>query len=230
MHPLIITAMSIGFIHTLIGPDHYLPFIVMGKARKWSLKKIITITILCGIGHVLGSVILGFLGIALGIAAAKLEIIEGFRGNLAAWMLTAFGLAYAVWGLRVGLRAREHSHSHDHDHKDHHHSHHHLGSHTHLHGDMKSLTPWMLFIVFILGPCEPLIPILMYPAASGSWGLLFAVTMAFSVVTIGTMTAIVWIISRGWVVLNFSKIEPYIHTIAGLIIAITGFAILFLGL
>jgi len=26
---LLATAASLGFIHTLIGPDHYLPFIVM---------------------------------------------------------------------------------------------------------------------------------------------------------------------------------------------------------
>jgi hypothetical protein len=29
-------AAGIGFIHTVIGPDHYLPFIVMAKARKWT--------------------------------------------------------------------------------------------------------------------------------------------------------------------------------------------------
>ncbi|MFC1674536.1 hypothetical protein ACFL1K_01385 [Candidatus Omnitrophota bacterium] len=31
------TALSIGFLHTLFGPDHYLPFIVMSKARQWSM-------------------------------------------------------------------------------------------------------------------------------------------------------------------------------------------------
>ena len=36
---LIVTAASIGFFHTLFGPDHYLPFIVMAKARKWSMVK-----------------------------------------------------------------------------------------------------------------------------------------------------------------------------------------------
>ena len=61
---LSITAASIGFIHTLIGPDHYLPFIVMGRAAKWSLTKTIIITFLSGIGHILSSVLLGFIGIA----------------------------------------------------------------------------------------------------------------------------------------------------------------------
>ena len=36
---LLVTAAFIGFLHTLLGPDHYLPFIVMGKAKKWSMLK-----------------------------------------------------------------------------------------------------------------------------------------------------------------------------------------------
>ena len=101
---LIITAASIGFFHTLFGPDHYLPFIVMAKARKWSLIKTAWITFLCGIGHIGSSVFLGLLGIALGVTVTKLEMLEAFRGNIAAWFLAAFGLAYFVWGLRKALK------------------------------------------------------------------------------------------------------------------------------
>ncbi|MDD5414222.1 MAG: hypothetical protein PHH96_05315 [Smithellaceae bacterium] len=79
------TAAFIGFFHTLLGPDHYLPFIVMGKARKWSMVKTSWITVLCGIGHVTSSVLLGGIGIALGLAVTKLAAVESFRGNLAAW-------------------------------------------------------------------------------------------------------------------------------------------------
>ena len=68
------TATLIGFGHTLCGPDHYLPFIVMSKARNWSLPKTMWITFLCGIGHVVGSIALGLLGAALGIAVGKLEL------------------------------------------------------------------------------------------------------------------------------------------------------------
>ena len=30
------TAAALGFVHTLLGPDHYLPFIVMNRAC-WAL-------------------------------------------------------------------------------------------------------------------------------------------------------------------------------------------------
>jgi hypothetical protein len=61
---LSVTAISIGFIHTILGPDHYLPFIVLSEARKWSLRKTMLITFFCGLGHVLSSVVLGLVGIA----------------------------------------------------------------------------------------------------------------------------------------------------------------------
>ena len=108
------TAASIGFIHTVIGPDHYLPFIVMARARRWPLSKTLIISFLCGLGHVLSSVVLGFLGIGLGIAVTKLEGVESFRGSLAAWLLIGFGLAYFVWGLHRALRNRPHTHVHAH--------------------------------------------------------------------------------------------------------------------
>ncbi len=227
---LIWTAISIGFIHTIIGPDHYLPFIMIGKAREWSLSKILWITILCGIGHVLGSVLLGVVGVLLGISVGFLENVESVRGDVASWLLIGFGIAYAAWGLRIGLRASEHIHEHDHDGHDHQHSHHHLGSHAHIHGNQKSITPWALFIIFVLGPCEPLIPILMYPAAQGSWIDLVWVTLAFGITTILTMTAVVFIISKGLININLGFLEKYTHAIAGLIIALAGLSIKFLGL
>ena len=78
---LYITAASIGFLHTIFGPDHYLPFIVMSRARNWSLPKTGLITFLCGIGHIMSSILLGAVGIILGIGVTKLEAFEGFRDS-----------------------------------------------------------------------------------------------------------------------------------------------------
>ena len=91
---LLMSGISIGFIHTLIGVDHSLPFVVLGRAQGWSLTKVLTITGLCGLGHVLSSVVLGTAGIGLGVAISRLEWVEGVRGSLAAWTLIIFGLTY----------------------------------------------------------------------------------------------------------------------------------------
>jgi len=226
------TAVTIGFIHTLIGPDHYIPFIVMGEARKWTIRKTLVITFLCGMGHVLSSVVLGFIGIAAGIALSKLEMFESFRGNIAAWLLIAFGLIYTVISLRNLYRKRIHRHEHNHtDGIAHEHSHDHLHGHAHLHlSDKKNMTPWILFVIFILGPCEPLIPIVMYPAAENNYSGVAFVSLLFALATIGTMMAVVLAFRLGLSRINMKPVERYINVIAGMTILISGLAIQFLGL
>ena len=136
--PLYITAATIGFIHTLFGPDHYLPFIVMSRARRWSLVKTAVLTFLCGLGHIMSSIILGILGILLGIGVMKLELFEAFRANIAGWALIAFGFTYFVWGFRRMLKNKPHKHFHEHmDYISHSHSHSHTSEHTHVHSKEK---------------------------------------------------------------------------------------------
>lgn len=229
---LCITAASIGFMHTLFGPDHYLPFIVMSRARKWTALKTAVITFLCGLGHVLSSVVLGLLGIAFGIAVMKLEAFEAFRGNLAAWALIIFGFVYCVWGLHRAFKNKPHSHIHVHgDLTMHVHDHTHQAEHAHVHEDKKkNITPWVLFTIFVLGPCEPLIPILMYPAAKMDASAAVLVASIFSIVTIGTMLSVVMLTSFGISFAPLGKLERFTHALAGAAICASGLAIQFLGL
>ncbi len=225
------TAASIGLLHTLFGPDHYLPFIVMSRARRWSMARTALITLACGLGHVLSSVVLGMLGVACGIAVTRLELFEGYRGSIAAWMLTGFGFAYFVWGMHRAIRARAHEHRHLHEGGAHTHEHTHVAGHAHAHTEeARSLTPWVLFTIFVFGPCEPLIPILMYPAAESSVGGMILVAAVFSLVTIGTMMSIVMLSAWGVSFARFGKLERYIHASAGAAICLSGLAIQLLGL
>ncbi len=226
------TAVTIGFIHTLVGPDHYLPFIVMGEARGWTIRRTMLITFLCGLGHVLSSVVVGFIGIAAGLSLSRLEFFESFRGNIAAWLLIAFGLIYMLISLRALYRRKKHAHPHHHhDGTAHEHEHDHFSGHSHVHiSDRKNMTPWILFLVFVLGPCEPLIPLVMYPAASNNISGVILVSMLFSVVTIATMMTIVLAFRLGLSRINLKPVERYVNVIAGATIAVSGLAIQFLGL
>src|SRR3990167_8650844 len=98
---LAFTAVSLGMIHTLLGPDHYVPFAVISRASGWSLGKTMWVTVLCGFGHVLSSVVPGFFGIKFGTMLSQLEFFEDWRGEWAAWFLIAFGMIYALWGFRL---------------------------------------------------------------------------------------------------------------------------------
>ncbi len=229
---LLIAAASIGFFHTLFGPDHYLPFIVMSRSGRWSPGKTAIVTISCGVGHVLSSVVLGILGVTFGIALSKLEAFESFRGNLATWALITFGLIYFVWGMRRALRLRPHKHFHVHDEDiNHTHVHNHTEGHMHIHkSGGENITPWILFTIFIFGPCEPLIPLLMYPAAKNSSIALFLVTGVFGIITILTMLGIVLVSIFGINMIPTAKLERYTHAIAGAVISLCGISILVFGL
>ena len=239
------TAASLGFIHTLIGPDHYLPFIVIARARGWKLRKTLLVSFLAGLGHILSSVVLGFVGIALGIAVSKLEGVESARGEFAAWLLIGFGLAYFIWGLRRAWRDKPHTHAHLHDrlHDDpaHEHDHDHGHEHPHTHeraehahphgeGGKVNITPWILFTIFVFGPCEPLIPLVMYPAARHSTAGVVLVAAAFGLVTIATMLVIITAASWGASFVRLGKLERYSHALAGLMIFVSGLSVQVLGL
>lgn len=229
---LSVTAISIGFIHTILGPDHYLPFIVLSQARNWSLKKTMFITFLCGLGHVLSSIVLGLIGITIGISMTKLISVESFRGNIAAWLFIAFGLVYMVISVRNLVKNKKHSHPHFHiDGEKHVHEHDHHNEHTHIHHEeIVKTTPWILFLIFVFGPCEPLIPILMYPAAENNIAGAVIVSVLFAVVTIATMMSVVLAFKLGLNKINLKPVEKYSHLIAGAMIFFSGLAIQFLGL
>jgi nickel/cobalt exporter len=226
------TAVSLGFIHTILGPDHYLPFIVLSEAKKWTTRKTMFITFLCGVGHVLSSVVVGFIGIAIGMSVNKLVSVESFRGNIAGWLFIAFGLVYVIVSLRQLYKKRSHTHSHFHTGGNKHvHEHTHFQEHTHVHEtNVVKTTPWILFIIFVFGPCEPLIPILMYPAAENNIPGTIIVSTLFSVVTIATMMAVVLAFKLGFSKLNLKPVEKYSNLIAGSMILFSGIAIQFLGL
>ncbi len=226
---LVVTAITLGFVHTVVGPDHYLPFIVMSKARNWTMRRTLMITVLCGLGHILSSVVIGFIGIAAGIAISKIEMFEGHRGNVAAWAFIIFGFVYMIWGIYRAVKNKKHTHIHFHKGgKVHEHEHTHEHDHSHVH--KQNITPWVLFTIFLLGPCEPLVPLLMYPAANNSIGGTVLVSSAFGITTIGTMTLIVFLASYGIKIIKTDKLEKYMHAIAGFTIFASGMAIQFLGL
>jgi nickel/cobalt exporter len=227
---LALTAAFLGFFHTIIGPDHYLPFVMMSWARRWSWVKTTVITILCGFGHIASSVVLGLIGVWLGLVLKNLTAVESFRGAIAAWLLIGFGLVYFVWGLRRAYRNWPHEHRHFHD-KDlrHTHEHSHDQEHAHVHNNHSrvSIAPWALFVVFVFGPCEVLIPTLMYPAAKSSWFGVIIVTSVFGAATIATMVGTVLLVRAGVNFIRLSVVERFAHAIAGATIFLCGLAIQF---
>ncbi|MEZ5071092.1 MAG: sulfite exporter TauE/SafE family protein [Bacteroidales bacterium] len=235
---LLYTAASLGIIHTLLGPDHYLPFIVLSRARSWSRSKTLWITFFSGVGHVAGSVVLGLVGVAMGLGLHRLERIESVRGNAVGWLLIGFGLLYSLYGV---YRHGRHGHKHlpsfltpkslREGHSTLHRELHHVeeapaGSRS----DPGRLTPWILFLIFVFGPCEVLIPMLIYPAAEHNLAGVIGVALVFGTATVATMLAVVFVGYQGLSFLHLKGRESLIHVLAGVVILSAGLAMQFLGL
>lgn len=228
---LVATAASIGIVHTALGPDHYVPFIALAKAREWSLRKTALVTGFCGLGHVLGSIVLGLVGLLIGSAVFSLEAIEAVRGEIAGWMLFGFGFAYLVYGVWSAIRNRPHSHIHTHGNGEtHSHVHSHVADHAHPHENRRRNVVWALFIIFVLGPCEPLIPLLIYPAAEGGFAHAAIVAAVFGIATMATMITIVLVGSFGLRFVPMKRLARFSHAIAGAVVSVSGALILFVGL
>jgi hypothetical protein len=227
---ILLAAAGVGFVHTVLGPDHYVPFLMLAKAGGWSRLRAVTAAGVCGLAHVASSVLLGGIGVLLGIAVGQIERVEGGRGSLAAWALVAFGLAYGVWGVRRALGRSRGLEMHTHEGRVHIHSH---GGRPHRHSQVASRPSaafWAMLTVFILGPCEPLIPLFVLPASRGQWELAGLTALVFGIVTVGSMMLATWIGVAGLHKIPLGPLERWSHAIAGAIIAASGLSIITLGL
>jgi len=205
------TAAAVGALHS-VAPDHWVPFIAVGRARGWSAARTAQVTLLCGFAHVSVSVVLGLLALRLGQ-----EMLEAFGARLesvAGILLIGFGLAYGLWGLRRALAGKLHGHPHTHF--------------DHVH-DPSRATVVGLLLLFGVDPCVRLIPIILAAAPLG-WARLVALIVVYEIATLGTMVAIVLTARSGaFKGLQVSWLDRYGDALAGGLIVVTGVTVAVLG-
>ena len=225
---LILSAVAISFLHTASGPDHYLPFIVLSRSRKWSIAKTISWTVICGLGHILSSVLLGFVGVFLGWQLSKLNLFQDLRGNISSWALLIFGIVYFIWGLWQAYLNKPHKHFDVYNNDE-------VYVYEHRHGEVVTgqnrikVTPIILFAIFVMGPSEPLVPLLFYSGTHQSYWEIGILVTVFTLCTILTMVMMVLIGCYGYSFFRTEKLERYVHAIGGAVVAICGMGMLFLG-
>lgn len=225
---LIAAAVTIACLHTVMGPDHYLPFIALSKARGWSFGRTLMWTVICGCGHVWSSVLLALGGSAIGWSLSKVSWLENIRGGIAGWVLLLFGLIYGVWGLIRAYKNKPHKHFDMYEDGG-------IYVYEHKHGEAvraaerHKVTPWVMFIIFLLGPCEPMIPLLYYPAAQHSWQGMFLLIVVYTLFTLATMIIMVILGYYGISFLKTEKLERFMHALGGLTLFICGAGMVFMG-
>lgn len=206
---LLMSTCSVAFLHAL-APDHWMPFAAIAKAQRWRESKLLWVTFLAGLGHVGISIAFGVIGILLGFSLSKLKNIEGHRGEIALWLLIGFGVAYMLWGIK---KAKQHKPKDIDEEK----------------FRQKTISVWMIFAIFVLGPCEPLVPLIFLGYNYGYAGIVIS-SIVFSVVTIIMMLGQSLLAFRGIQLIKSDIAERYSHALAGLVIALTGIFVMVLGI
>ena len=208
---LVYTSIAVGVGYTFFGVDHYVPIVALSRTNGWSGSKTFWVVIACGLGHVASSLALGLAGIGLSAGLTTLMDIQEFRELLATWLLILFGALYFLWGLRDAFRKKANPrHAHEAPSK----------------GAKNAM--WGLLVIFVLGPCEPFIPLIIFPAAAMEPWVLVVVTAIFAVCTILTMLAATFLALRGIRLIKSRWAELYSHAIAGLVLVACGLFMLLL--
>lgn len=195
----------IALVHVMAGPDHYVPFIALARALGWSRAKTFLIVLIAGIAHVASSFIIGSVGLVLGLTLTSLRWLEGVRGEVAGWLLILAGLLYLLWA----LRRRAH--------------HHHRLDDAPL--SKKAVLFWVLIVIFVLGPCEPLVP-LMFAAVQLSWLAVMASSLIFLVLTVVMMEIFVLAGAEGLRRIPLRLSERMSQVVASLVIVGLGIVLM----
>ena len=200
---LLLAAATVGSLHAL-APDHWVPFSVLGRARGWTARRTIRVTLLCGIGHVTVSAAFGIAALALGQQAVS-ALGSTLQSN-AALLLIGFGIAYMVWGLwRSFSQKLAHPHPHD-----------------------RKLTEWSLFLFFSADPCVALIPMIIAASTRG-WSAIVAVIVIYEIAMFAMMVALVTTSFAGVRAIRMSWLDRYGDAVAGAVIVFLGAAVTILG-
>ena len=167
-----VAAAGVGALHSL-APDHWLPIAAVSRARSWSMRRTAKIALGCGTGHVTVSAALGLLALVTG--RSIVEALGTHVGSIAAILMIAFGVGYALWGARHLIADRLHGHHHAHF--------------DHVH-DAEKTSVRALFAIYCADPCIAVIPIII-AAAPLSLASTIGIVLVYELATLATMIGLV---------------------------------------
>jgi nickel/cobalt exporter len=191
---LIAAAAGVGFGHAIL-PDHWVPLAVVGRTRRYPLSRVARLSGLAGVAHVIVSILLGAVIIAVGLQFRS--TIESAQDTIVGCVLIATGIGFAV----LEITGRGHAHDHDHDHG-HGHGHGH-GHEDHEHnvldhdgGRVNRLAAVMIPFGAAASPDLTILPVFLAATTAGVATAIGSLVV-FGAVTIGTIVGLTLAAARG---------------------------------
>ena len=190
-----------AFLHAAL-PTHWLPFVLVGRAQRWSLPRVLTAVATAGLAHIVTTAVVGGLIIAAGMALD--QWVAGFLPHLSAALLFLFGAFYLVKSairrpIMAGGPALD------------------LAEPTVSH----AAAFWGLVAMLAISPGEVLLPIYMSSAQEGLTALIL-LTVAFAAGTVLGMGVFTTLARAGASVLRLERWARYEGVVLGLALIALG--------
>lgn len=207
--PVILSLLGAGFVTAFLHaalPTHWLPFVLVGRAQRWTLPRMMGAVTTAGLAHIVTTAIVGGLIVAAGLAMD--QWLSGLLPHLAAVLLFLFGTFYLSRALIRGpvpatgptLELAEPTVSH-------------------------AAAFWGLVAMMAVSPGEVLLPIYLSQAEEGL-AVLAALTVVFALGTVSGMAVFTLAARAGWSVLRLERWARYEGAILGGALIVIGLLVL----
>lgn len=223
---LLAAAAGVGFGHAIL-PDHWVPLAVLGRTRRYPLARVARLSGLAGIAHVLVSIVLGGVIIAIGLQFRS--AIQSAQDTIIGALLVATGLGFILFDLTGHGHRHHHGHDHDHEH-DHHASDHADGSGTSgpRRGRLQGIAAVMVPFGAAASPDLTILPVFLAAAAVGAATAIGSLAI-FAAVTIGTIVGLTLAATRTGYQIRGQWLERWGNLFTALVLIVIG-ALVFTGL
>jgi nickel/cobalt transporter (NicO) family protein len=241
---LLAASAGVGFGHAIL-PDHWVPLAVIGRARRYPMRRIARLSGLAGLAHVLLSIVLGALIIVIGLGLRS--TIESAQNIIIGGLLVVTGVGF------VALEVTGHGHHHGHEHAEdgghdhghehaedggHHHGHEHAddgGHHGHEHADdhghphehgVRGLAAVMVPFGAAASPDLTILPVFLAATAAGVATAVGSVVI-FAAATIGTIVGLTLAAAKGGYQIKGDWLERWGNVITAAVLLVIGVLVLF---
>jgi len=210
---LLIAAAGVGFGHAIL-PDHWVPLAVLGRTRRYPLSRVARLSGLAGVAHVLVSIVLGAVIIAVGLQFRS--SVEHAQDTIIGCILIATGIGFLL------VELTGHGHHHDHDH---HHHHDHGHGHDHSHGRFSGLAAVMVPFGAAASPDLTILPVFLAATTAGVATAVGSVVI-FAAVTIGTIMGLTLAAARGGYQIRGDWLERWGNLLTAGVLSVIGVLVL----
>ena len=204
---LFAAAAGVGFGHAIL-PDHWVPLAVLGRTRRYPLSKVARLSGLAGVAHVLISIVLGAVIIAVGLQFRS--TVQNAQDTIIGCLLIATGVGFAAFELTGRPHGHSHPHGHGHDH-----------DHRPERRGIRGLAAIMVPFGAAASPDLTILPVFL---AATTAGLATAVgsLVIFAAITIGTIVGLTLTAAKGGYQIRGQWLERWGNSITAAVLIVIG--------